>query len=168
MTRYYAFYTWPYDWEPRRETFDTAEEVEAFYKKAMDNTSASDDGVSDYRNLIIIRGDEIKLAPAKIVEAWRIVEELDWLSNLGGRRMKPIAFEIHEVSENGNTMFVASNNETGIGGFFCAERSLEELCGRLPNALRWFDDVREGRVALSPATAAVAAAAPTKFHVVKS
>ncbi len=75
MNKFYAFYVWPYGNEAKREEFNTAAEVEAFYKKAMDSTSGSDEGMSDYRNLIIIYGEPVQFEPAKIVEAWRICEK---------------------------------------------------------------------------------------------
>ena len=65
MTRYYAFYSWAYGSESRREVFDSVEDVEAFYCKAMTPGS-------DYKDVIVICGDVCEFDPVKVVERWRL------------------------------------------------------------------------------------------------
>ena len=66
-SKFYAFYTWVYGMEYRREEFDDEKDVLAFVKRANDPT----DGV---RGLTVIYGQKLEFEPCKVVESYRIKE----------------------------------------------------------------------------------------------
>ena len=67
MDKYFAFSTWAYGNEPRREEFDKLDDVLALVKKAADEDAG-------YLNLVVIEGRKLEFEPCKIVESYRVKE----------------------------------------------------------------------------------------------
>lgn len=65
--KFYVFYTWAYGYNHIRKVFDTEKDLLEFIKETKEDERA-------YRNLIVIRGEEVEFEPHTVVETWRIKE----------------------------------------------------------------------------------------------
>lgn len=72
VNKFYAFYTWAYNSQPKREDFATVDEVERFYKKVMD--IAGREGTNPYLGLSIVYGELCQFEPIEVVQVWRLKE----------------------------------------------------------------------------------------------